>query len=262
MKRLALGIAVFGTLGWLGVASVHAWDEPICIPSTGEVRQPGSFGSHEAYDAFLRNNPSAFVMGANDKCEKPTPTPSSTPTTTPSPPAAATSVPPVGTVPLPVAQPSSLSVFSTSPQQPGQICAYEPTTQQWEIRPHFGDTLAEGQRWPLEESFCAQDAEVTSVSTTPARGPSGTPSAPIPNVQPGPSPISTLAPTAALPTVISACIETSNLCPLTDELGTQAIQDGLPLWYDAEGVVFFGESCSPPPVIVIPEVLPAPVQIP
>lgn len=269
MRRLALGsLIVIGSFAVFGATTVQAWDEPICIPSTGEVRPPGSFGSHEDYDKFLRDNPGSFAMGEGDTCKKPTPTPSPTPAITPSPTVAATSVPLVGTTLPPALQATSPSSSSASTQQqPGQKCvkeSYADGTSHWVIRnTHHGDTRLtreEGEDWPLEKDLCAQDAEVTLGTTTPTKMPSIPTSETVAAPLPTPSPLTSIpAPSVAptLPTALLACVETSNLYPLTDEAGAQVARDGLPLWYDAEGIVWFGESCSPPPpVILIPEALP------
>src|SRR5258708_6108300 len=54
----------------LQVETVEAWNQPICNPVTGEVKQPGDFKSEEEYNQYLKEHPGSFIMEGDQKCLK------------------------------------------------------------------------------------------------------------------------------------------------------------------------------------------------
>ena len=103
-------------------------------------------------------------------------------------------------------------------QEAGQVCVYNDQTQQFEIRQHFGDTLKQGEQWPLREDVCAQPTEVVRASvSTPSPTSTRTPT-PLPATPTQVPPTSTAVPTTSTPTV------TPTSTPIGDEIPIVPVQ--------------------------------------
>jgi hypothetical protein len=251
---------------WLaGATTASAWECPPGVEDSLENQKAGIC-------VEITPTPTPTPKKRHHKPVPPTP---GTPTTTPLPTVTSAATPTAAT-PAPTASPTSPAPpasLPTSPtsspppnsQSPGEVCVFEPTTQQWEIRKnHFGDTLEAGQRWPMEKGLCEQDQPSqptkTTISTLKASDSSTSPvSTPTP-VMPQPSP-PTPQPTMESPpqATSSICLYSPDLLPLLDEYGEQARDEATdyPLWLingDDSGTIMLGPECP-----IQPQPLPEPV---
>jgi hypothetical protein len=247
MKRLAVAVGILISL--FAVTPAAAWICQPGVPDTPENQAKGLCVEITPTPKKHHKTPTPVVTA--------TPVPTvATPVATVVTPAPTTAVlpkPALFSVPVATVPPTLVPIVPAStpgiPQQKaGQVCHYDQGV--WSMRPHYGDTLQPGDKWPTngicqEQATPVETPQLVNVPVeTVVNVPTETP------VVPEVAPDVPVAPPADVPEVappdVFPCVP--ELMPLLDEQGEQAMWLGQPAWLSGDTVVL-GEPCADVPIV-------------